>query len=207
MAHKRVFAELVQESAEPIPIECTNELLKKIKTKNIHIKDSRKLKCKTTTKAAEYMRLYRSKPGVREKEREKDRTRKTIKRKNRTEAEIAAEKFNRKKRNGERAKTSTGLISVPNVKSTTSRIDKESVNKRVLYRIHTETELLRINRIYHTVEHLDKDYHFDDGTWVEALQKSENGALQHHIVSETTKPAGTLRIENDDVLRAVCRFR
>ena len=52
MAHKRVFAELVRKSAEPIPIECTNKLLKKIKTKNIHIKDSRKPKCKTTTKAA-----------------------------------------------------------------------------------------------------------------------------------------------------------
>ena len=109
-------------------------------------------------------------------------------------------------KNRERARTKKGLNSVPNVKSPNSYIDKKSVKKRVLDRIHTETELLRINRIYHTGERLDENYHFEDGTSVEALQKSENSALQHHIVSETTKPSGRLRIKNDNVLSAVCCF-
>ncbi len=113
----------------------------------------------------------------------------------------------KKRKNQQKSKTNIGLIPIPKVKGTTAYTDQKDVNKRAFYRIHTETELARINRTYHTLEEVDKDLQFKAGSWVELVHEQEDRDLQHSIESETTIPSHALRVENDDVPSAVCRFR
>ena len=88
-----------------------------------------------------------------------------------------------------------------------ARVDKEEFNTKALYRIHTETELIQYNQIYHNIPNVDNGVELEQGSWTETVRKENGHGLQHSEVSGTTLPEGSVRVDNDELLSAVCPFR
>lgn len=114
------------------------------------------------------MRKYRSKPGIREKERPKGRERKRKQGAARTADEVKAE--NRKRREKNKAKRKDNLSTVPQAKITTCYDDDSCISKDSVYRVHTDTEIICIVRVYHSVAENEREPEFKPGTWTKFIK-------------------------------------
>ena len=71
MDDENIFPDLLPSDKAPIRVRKTKRTVKE-RTENVHILDNRRVQKKDVSKGALRMRKYRSKPGIREKEKKKN---------------------------------------------------------------------------------------------------------------------------------------
>ena len=189
MEDDSIFPGLIQVGNSSIRI-AKSKVFRKSRKEITHLRDGKLSEPKSMSSAAVHMRKHRSKPGVREIEKQSDKERKRKMR--------ATEKLsNRNCSTTSRTKgdTENDLEKIPKMSNRTLHVAQSEVNKCVKYCKRISIELAEINRIHHELVQCDGEENFEPGSCELIARRNKKENLESLLVSETIKPPGAITLE------------